>query len=103
MIQITEEQREEIMIQLCKDYDERELLKPQNNREYWLFTEVYQRLTDIFEKHRMSKARQDEYTNGIEMVQSLLDKGWVMEQRDDHTGDGINPSFIKLTFTKNLK
>ena len=51
MIKITEEQRKVIMAELENDYHDKEMLVPQNNREYWLFTEIWQRLTDIFDKY----------------------------------------------------
>ncbi len=38
---------EDCMKQLEKDYADKEMLKPQNNREYWLFTEVWQRFDDF--------------------------------------------------------
>jgi hypothetical protein len=40
------------MAQLEKDYSSKKsdkpLLVPQNEREYWLFTEIWQRCTDFF-------------------------------------------------------
>lgn len=48
---ITQKQQDEFMQQLEKDYSpdsEKPLLIPQNEREYWLFTEIWQRCTDFF-------------------------------------------------------
>ncbi|HDY86549.1 MAG TPA: hypothetical protein ENH82_00355 [bacterium] len=45
--------RKEFINQLEKDYSnlsEKPLLEPQNNREYWLFTEFWQRSDDLFKK-----------------------------------------------------
>ena len=45
------EQQQQFMGQLEKDYSDdtdKQLLIPQNNREYWLFTEIWQRCTDFF-------------------------------------------------------
>lgn len=50
---ITDVQQAEFMRQLEKDYSEQSekpLLIPQNEREYWLFTEIWQRCTDFFKK-----------------------------------------------------
>jgi len=38
------------MQNLEKDYSEKSLLVPQNNREYWLFTEIWQRCNDLFNR-----------------------------------------------------
>ena len=51
LIQINEEQRQAIMRKLEDDYHRNDLLTPMNYREYWLFTEIWQRLTDIFDAH----------------------------------------------------
>jgi hypothetical protein len=49
---ITNKQRADFMAQLEKDYSSKKsdkpLLVPQNEREYWLFTEIWQRCTDFF-------------------------------------------------------
>jgi hypothetical protein len=45
-----EQIRSDFMNQLELDYKEKELLKPRNNREYWLFTEIWQRCDDLFKK-----------------------------------------------------
>ncbi len=47
---ITGIQQNDFMRQLEKDYNgnEKPLLVIQNNREYWLFTEIWQRCTDFF-------------------------------------------------------
>jgi len=45
--------KDNFMKQLETDYSEKSdkpLLKPQNAREYWLFTEIWQRCTDFFNK-----------------------------------------------------
>lgn len=51
-IVITNEQKGKyFMQQLEKDYSDssdKPLLIPQNNREYWLFTEIWQRCSDFF-------------------------------------------------------
>jgi len=45
---------EEFMTELEKDYSDensdKSLLVPQNNREYWLFTEIWQRCNDLKDK-----------------------------------------------------
>ncbi len=38
---------EDFIKQLEKDYTDKQMLVPQNNREYWLFTEIWQRCTDF--------------------------------------------------------
>lgn len=51
---ITKQEQIEFMQQLEKDYSninsDKPLLVPQNNREYWLFTEIWQRCTDFFKE-----------------------------------------------------
>jgi len=44
--------------QLEKDYSDnsnKPMLKPQNNREYWLFTEIWQRCKEFFEGEKNDK------------------------------------------------
>lgn len=43
---LSREEKIAIISQLEKDYAEKPLLIPQNNREYWLFTEIRQRLIE---------------------------------------------------------
>ena len=53
---ITEAQKQ-FMADFEKDYSDesdKPLLKPRNNREYWLFTEIHQRLTDFFKEKTMT-------------------------------------------------
>jgi len=45
---ITEKQIKKFMRQLEKDYDDKPLLSPKNEREYWLFTEVWERCNGLF-------------------------------------------------------
>ena len=47
------EAEKQFMSDFEKDYSDesdKPLLKPRNNREYWLFTEIHQRLTDFFKE-----------------------------------------------------